>query len=63
MRKTGLALIAMMILAAGCSTTKLLSEDELRLAENKVVITNSNSYNPSSLTPYIKQKSNYYVFG
>ena len=63
MRKFGVFLIGMMLLATGCSTTKMLSEDELRLAENKVVITNSSSYNPSSLAPYIKQKSNYYVFG
>ena len=56
-------LLALLVMAAGCSTTKMLSEDELRLSENKVVITNSSTYNPSSLAPYIKQKSNYYVIG
>jgi outer membrane protein assembly factor BamA len=56
-------LLALLVMAAGCSTTKMLAEDELRLAENKVVITNGPTYNPSNLTPYIKQKSNHYVFG
>ena len=56
-------LLSLLVMAAGCSTTKMLAEDELRLAENKVVITNGPAYNPSNLTPYIKQKSNHYVFG
>jgi len=56
-----LSLLAAGGLAAGCSTTRMLSADELRLAENKVVVTNDPKYNPSSLTPYIQQKSNYYV--
>ena len=63
MRRIWAVLIGLTILAAGCSTTKMLSSDELRLAENKVVVTNDPSYNPSGLTPYIQQKSNYYVFG
>ena len=57
MRKIGI-IIVLMLLTAGCSTTKMLSEDESRLAENRVVITNDDHYNASSLTPYIKQKSN-----
>jgi outer membrane protein assembly factor BamA len=62
MRKIGI-LIGLVLLAAGCSTTKMLQEGEHRLSENRVIITNDNRYNTSSLTPYIKQKSNYYVIG
>ena len=57
MRKIGI-LIGLVLLTAGCSTTKMLSADESRLAENRVVITNDDHYNASGLTPYIKQKSN-----
>lgn len=49
--------------AAGCSTTRVLAEDEVRLEENKVVISGGKKYNASNLTPYIKQKANYYVIG
>ena len=56
-----LALVAGVL--QGCSTTKVLSPDEARLVENKIVITNDPSYNSSGLAPYIKQKSNHYVFG
>lgn len=74
MRKTALLIGCLSLLAlvacglmTGCSTTKMLAEDELRLSENRIVITNSTTdgttYNPSSLTPYVKQKSNHYVFG
>ena len=70
MRKTALLIgcLSLLALAAGglmtgCSTTRMLAEDELRLSENRVIITNSSTYNPASLTPYIKQKSNHYVFG
>ena len=64
MRKSGFFFgLILLIAVAGCSTTKVLSTDEVRLSENKVVITNDEKYNPSSLTPYIKQKSNYYVIG
>jgi outer membrane protein assembly factor BamA len=58
MRKTGLSiLILLLMLAAGCSTTKMLAEDEARLATNRVYVVNNRSYNASSLTPYVKQKA------
>ena len=57
------ALLALAALSAACSTTATLAEDELRLAENKVVMTNSSTYRANSLQPYIKQKSNTYVIG
>lgn len=58
-----LACMAFSGLTAACSTTATLAEDELRLAENKVVVTNDKSYKASSLQPYIKQKSNTYFIG
>jgi len=63
MRKYAIVFGIMLLMASGCSTTRMLSADEVRLAENKVVVTNDGKYNPSQLNPYIKQKSNYYVFG
>jgi len=58
-----LAVLVIAGLAAACSTTATLAEDELRLSENKVVITNSKDYKASNLQPYIKQKSNTYIIG
>lgn len=60
--RTGLTLL-LLLLAAGCSTTRVLSEDEARLVENKIVIGGDKKYNAASLNPYIKQKSNYYFIG
>ena len=68
MRKEGLliGLLALVMAAAvtgGCSTTRVLAEDESRLAENRVIVTNDRRYKGSNLNPYIKQKSNYYLIG
>lgn len=64
MRKIGVIIgFVVLLLAAGCSTTKTLAEDEHRLVENRIVVMNDPTYTASSLSPYIKQKSNYYVFG
>ena len=60
---TKLGLLAGVLLLAGCSTTRMLADDEARLAENKVVVTNDPKYNASSLVPYIKQKANSEVLG
>ena len=49
--------------AASCSTTRILQEDECRLVENKIVITNDDDYSASSLQPYIKQRPNDYFIG
>ena len=58
MKNTGLLVTLLsLLLIAGCSTTKMLAEDEARLASNKVNVLNKSSYNASSLTPYIKQKA------
>lgn len=53
----------MVIIVASCSTTRILQEDECRLVENKIVITNDDDYSASSLLPYIKQKPNDYFIG
>ena len=57
------AVLALAGLSAGCSTTATLAEDELRLAENKIVVKNSYTYKPSNLQPYLKQKANTYLIG
>ena len=46
---TGLALMS-------CSTTRVLQDDEYRLAKNKIEIVDDRDFNPNSLTPYLKQK-------
>lgn len=66
MKRSGillLILLAAALIPQGCSTTKMLAEDEVRLADNKVVVTNDRHYNAASLVPYVKQKSNYYLIG
>lgn len=45
-----------------CSTTRTLSEGELRLASNKVEIVGDDSVNPSEIAQYIKQAPNKYFF-
>ena len=55
-----IAALAMVSLA--CSTTRVLPEGEYRLADNKIRITNDKSFNPNSLTPYLKQKPNPSIF-
>ncbi|MCK9625758.1 MAG: BamA/TamA family outer membrane protein [Bacteroidales bacterium] len=53
----------LIVLLYSCSTTKVIPEGELRLAENKINILNSNSYSSSDLEPYIKQKPNdYFIY-
>lgn len=56
-------IVILCFITASCSTTKLLRDDEYRLAENKVVILNSKDYTAADLQPYIKQKPNSYYIG
>ena len=44
--------------AISCSTTKVLQENEYRLADNRIRVTNDKRFNTNSLTPYLKQKPN-----
>ena len=46
------------VIAASCSTTKVIPEGESRLKSNRIIIENSKSYPASELQPYIKQKPN-----
>ena len=56
--------MAAIILAASCSTTRVLQDGEYRLAKNKVNITNDPKFNPSTLDPYLKQRPNqYFILG
>ena len=58
-----IALIAI-ILTISCSTTRVLQDGEYRLARNKVIISNSEDFNPVTLDPYLKQKPNsYFLLG
>lgn len=47
-----------------CSTTKVLQDNEYRLAKNEIEILNDKHFNPSQLQAYLKQKPNsYFIFG
>ena len=51
-----LILLAVVMSAAACSTTRTLSEGEYRLAGNEVNILNSDDVSPSEVSSYIKQQ-------
>ena len=52
-----IAILAFAGLAAvSCSTTRVLQDDQYRLAKNRIEIVNDKDFYPSSLNPYIKQK-------
>lgn len=57
-----LAAAAVLVIGA-CSTTKVLSEGQYRLAKNKVHVTNDKSFNANAISPYIKQAPNSYFIG
>lgn len=67
MKRTAQILIALAIFSAAicsCSTTKVLQEDQTRLASNNVVITNDKKFNAGKIEQYISQKPNtYFIFG
>ena len=47
-----------------CSTTRVLRDDEYRLAKNKIEVTNDRHFNEKDIEPYIKQTPNsYFIFG
>ena len=50
------------IVALSCSTTRVLQENQYRLSDNKITVTNDKKFNTSSLTPYLKQKPNPSIF-
>lgn len=51
----GLAVLA--LVGGGCSTTRVLSEGEYRLAHNRIEVVNDKHFPGSQIEPYLKQKS------
>ena len=60
-----IVIIAIALLAAiSCSTTRVLQDDEYRLAKNRINVVNDKKFNTGTLDPYLKQKPNsYFIFG
>ena len=52
------AAVLILITALSCSTTRVLQEDQYRLAGNQIKVLNDKKFNTGSLTPYLKQKPN-----
>ena len=50
--------LSMAMTAISCSTTRVLQDNEYRLAKNKIEISNNKEFNPNTLSPYIQQKPN-----
>ena len=58
-RATGILSVILLVMAVvSCSTPRVLQEDQYRLADNNIQVTNDKKFNTASLTPYIKQKPN-----
>ena len=57
------AMLAALVLAVSCSTTRVLSEGEYMLAKNKVAVTNSKRFDSGGLSQYIKQQPNATLLG
>lgn len=59
-----LLIFCLVLLLSSCSTTRLLSEGEYRLASNEVEVSGDKKLSPNELYPYIRQSSNsYLIFG
>ena len=57
------ALLAALVLAVSCSTTRVLSEGEYRLSKNRIEVTNSKKFDSGELSQYIKQQPNATLLG
>lgn len=56
--------MATAVLSFSCSTTRVLGDEQFRLADNKVVVDNDRKFNTKEIESYIKQKPNsYIIFG
>ena len=53
-----LTVIIFAMATVSCSTTRVLQEDQYRLSDNNIKVTNDRKFNTASLTPYLKQKPN-----
>ena len=57
-------LFTLLIIAAGCSTTRIIPQGESRLVQNEIKVLNDKNYQVSGLEPYIRQKPNtQFLFG
>ena len=57
-------LAPMILILAGCSTTRVIPQGESRLAHNEIKILNSKGFEASGIEPYIKQNPNtYFLLG
>ena len=62
--KYKLLVICALMLLSSCSTTRLLSEGEYRLASNEVEVSGDKKIKSNDLYPYIRQSANkYFIFG
>ena len=58
------AVIIAAIALSACSTTRVLQDNEYRLAKNTIIVENDKHFNTNQLQPYLKQKPNsYFIFG
>lgn len=56
--------VAALLCLLSCSTTKVLQDNEYRLARNEIEVVNDKHFNTNQLQPYLKQKPNsYFIFG
>ena len=46
----------MLMVTISCSTTRVLQDDQYRLAKNRIEVVNDDEFNPNALNPYLKQK-------
>ena len=46
----------LLMVTASCSTTRVLQDDQYRLAKNSIEVVNDDDFNPNALNPYLKQK-------
>ena len=52
------------LILLSCSTTRVLQDNQFRLAKNKIEVKNDRKFNTNQLQAYIKQKPNsYFIFG
>ena len=57
-------LAPLILILAGCSTTRVIPQGESRLAHNEIKILNSKGFEASGIEPYIKQNPNtYFLLG
>lgn len=50
-----ISLLMAIFLSVSCSTTRVLQDDEYRLAKNRIVVENDKEFNPNQLNKYLEQ--------